>query len=174
MIVGGKEYRITLGWGDEHKVRIVNNDNVMQVIVDEDKVFNVNEIRVEGSEMFIRINDKSYRIRHEDLPNMMYVNGELLVIRSIREEPTSKTVKSLEQTLVKHEKDSITSPMPGRVVKVLVQPGVQVKRGQPLLVIESMKMENIISSDRDGIVGEILVKPGVVVNRGSALVRILS
>jgi biotin carboxyl carrier protein len=175
MSVGGREYKVMLGWGDEHRVKIVNNNNVIQVVVDGDKVFNVNEIKIEGSEMFIKINNNLYRIKYEeDSSNTMYINGELLVIKSLREESTNKPIKNLEQPLINHTRDAITSPMPGRVVKVLVQPGTQIKKGQPLLIIESMKMENIISSDRDGIVREVLVKPGSVVNRGSSLVKITS
>ncbi len=173
MISTYKEYKVTLGWGDEHKVKLMNSDGVLQAIVDDDKIFRIDEVKFEGSEMLIKINNNLYRIKHENLPNIMYVNGELLVIKSIKEETTSKQMdsKNIEPSLANYTKDIIISPMPGRVVKILVQPGTQIKKGQPLMVIESMKMENIISSDRDGIVKEVLVKPGMVVNRGSSLVK---
>ncbi len=51
----------------------------------------------------------------------------------------------------------ILSPMPGRVVLVEVTEGQEVKAGEPVLVIEAMKMENIIRAERDGVIGEIHV-----------------
>ncbi len=54
----------------------------------------------------------------------------------------------------------VTSPMPGKVVKVLVKPGDRVKEGQGLIIVESMKMENEFTADFDGIVKEVRAKPG--------------
>ncbi len=51
----------------------------------------------------------------------------------------------------------ILSPMPGRVVLVEVAQGQEVKAGEPVLVVEAMKMENIIRAERDGVIGEIHV-----------------
>lgn len=58
----------------------------------------------------------------------------------------------------KLEGDSIKALMPGKVLKVLVSKGDNVESGTPLLVIESMKMENIISSNKSGKVGAVHVK----------------
>ncbi|PHS25506.1 MAG: acetyl/propionyl-CoA carboxylase subunit alpha [Robiginitomaculum sp.] len=54
----------------------------------------------------------------------------------------------------------ILSPMPGRVVLVEVEVGQEVKSGEPVLVVEAMKMENIIRAERDGVIGEIHVNGG--------------
>ena len=62
--------------------------------------------------------------------------------------------------------------MDGKVASVKVQPGEKVKKGQDLLVIESMKMENIIQADREGSVKEIFVKPGDFVKMGSLLIEL--
>ncbi len=66
----------------------------------------------------------------------------------------------------------VQAPMPGRVVKVLVEPGAEVKKGTPLLVVESMKMETEIAAGIDGVVEEIRVSPGDNVNPGDTLIRI--
>jgi 3-methylcrotonyl-CoA carboxylase alpha subunit len=50
----------------------------------------------------------------------------------------------------------LTALMPGRVVKVMVAAGAQVKQGQPLLIMEAMKMEHTITSPRDGVVARVL------------------
>lgn len=69
------------------------------------------------------------------------------------------------------EKD-VKSPMPGRVVKVLVAPGDEVAAGQPLLVVEAMKMENEVKAKAAGKVGEIHVKAGDTVESGARLVTL--
>jgi len=64
----------------------------------------------------------------------------------------------------------IKSPMPGRVVKVLVQAGADVEAGQPLLVMEAMKMENEIKAKAPGKVQEVLVKAGDAVEGNAKLI----
>ncbi len=64
---------------------------------------------------------------------------------------------------------SVTSPLPGSIVKVLASEGQAVKRGDTILTIESMKMENNIKTDRDGVIKTIFVKPGQSVMQGDPL-----
>jgi biotin carboxyl carrier protein len=67
---------------------------------------------------------------------------------------------------------AIVSPMPGRVVRVLVSPGDQVALGQPVVVVEAMKMENELRSPKAGRVKEVAVTPGTSVDAGRVLVVI--
>lgn len=64
----------------------------------------------------------------------------------------------------------ILAPMPGRLVRVLVQPGQQVEAGQGLLVMEAMKMENELRSPRAGRVAELPVREGQAVETAALLV----
>jgi biotin carboxyl carrier protein len=66
----------------------------------------------------------------------------------------------------------ISAPMPGRVVRVLVAPGDDVRPGQPLIVVEAMKMENELSAARPGRVKEVQVREGASVEAGRLLVVI--
>ena len=66
----------------------------------------------------------------------------------------------------------VCSPMPGRVIEILVEAGSEVKRGQGLLVVEAMKMENEIQSPKDGRVKEIFVKKNDAVESGTLLTAI--
>lgn len=50
---------------------------------------------------------------------------------------------------------SVISPMPGSIVSVSVEPGQKVSEGQELIVIEAMKMQNIIKSEREGIIKSV-------------------
>jgi biotin carboxyl carrier protein len=65
--------------------------------------------------------------------------------------------------------NAIPSPMPGKVIKVLVQPGAQVKAGDPVCVLESMKMENTVSAPRDGRLAKVHVKVGDTPNTGQPI-----
>ncbi len=67
---------------------------------------------------------------------------------------------------------SVMAPMPGNIIAVSVAEGDRVLRGQPLLVIEAMKMEQTLSAPFDGIVAELRASPGSQVAEGSLLVRI--
>ena len=64
----------------------------------------------------------------------------------------------------------ISSPMPGTVLRVNVKLGSEVKAGDPLLVLESMKMENEITAPEDGRITAILAQEGVRVKTGDALI----
>lgn len=70
------------------------------------------------------------------------------------------------------EVNVVSAVMPGRVVRVLVAEGDAVVKGQGLLVIEAMKMENEITSPRQGTVASVLVGEGQTVEGGAELVRI--
>ena len=64
----------------------------------------------------------------------------------------------------------VLAPMPGKVVKILVRPGDDVKARQGLVVVEAMKMENELRSPKDGRVSEVLVAEGASVEAGRPLV----
>lgn len=66
----------------------------------------------------------------------------------------------------------LTAPMPGKVVSFAVKAGDKVSRGQPLAVMEAMKMEHTIAAPADGTVEELLYAPGDQVSEGSELLRI--
>ncbi len=66
----------------------------------------------------------------------------------------------------------VSTQMPGRVVRLLVAPGDAVKKGQPIIVVEAMKMENEMKSPIDGTVAEVLVAEGSTVESGTKLVRV--
>ncbi|MDY2792968.1 MAG: biotin/lipoyl-containing protein [Eubacteriales bacterium] len=67
------------------------------------------------------------------------------------------------------EGQKITAPMPGTILKVNVQNGQAVKKGQVLLVLEAMKMENEIMAPADGTVTSVTVTKGASVTSGAVL-----
>ncbi|UCC80766.1 MAG: biotin/lipoyl-binding protein [Candidatus Zixiibacteriota bacterium] len=69
-------------------------------------------------------------------------------------------------------KDEISTPMPGKVVTVLVNEGDQVKSGQPLVIVESMKMENEIKSPTAGQVVAVNFSNGDLVEPGQPIIKL--
>jgi len=67
---------------------------------------------------------------------------------------------------------SLAAPMPGKVIQVLAKAGAQVKKGEPLLILEAMKMEHTITAPVDGVVKEVHYAPGELVLEGVALVTL--
>lgn len=66
----------------------------------------------------------------------------------------------------------VTAPMPGTILKVTIEQGQSVKKGQVLLILEAMKMENEIMAPGDGTVASIHVSKGSKVNAGDIMVSI--
>lgn len=67
--------------------------------------------------------------------------------------------------------NEIKAPMPGLVLDVRVTEGQEIKKGDPVLVLEAMKMENILKSPTDGTIKKINVKKGVAVEKNQVLIN---
>lgn len=65
---------------------------------------------------------------------------------------------------------AIKSPLPGTILSIAVTAGQSVKRGEKLLVLEAMKMENDILAEKDGTVAKVLVDRGATVQEGQTLI----
>src|SRR5579884_2244371 len=71
-----------------------------------------------------------------------------------------------------HVAQSLTAPMPATVIKVLVTPGAQVKRGDTVLVLEAMKMELAVRAPADASVTKVNCREGELVQPDTALVEL--
>ncbi|KAA3436210.1 acetyl-CoA carboxylase biotin carboxyl carrier protein subunit [Rufibacter hautae] len=69
-----------------------------------------------------------------------------------------------------HKVNDIKAPMPGLIIDIKVQPGQEVKKGDPILILEAMKMENIIKSPGDGVVSEVKVTTRQNVEKNQVLI----
>lgn len=81
-------------------------------------------------------------------------------------------VSEAERTLHRHAAHGLEAPMPGRVIAVKVEAGQRVGRGDEILIVEAMKMENAIRAPRDGVVGRVLAAVGDMVSPGVVLVEL--
>jgi 3-methylcrotonyl-CoA carboxylase alpha subunit len=72
----------------------------------------------------------------------------------------------------RHPAGGLEAPMPGKVIAVKAAPGQAVRKGDELLVVEAMKMENAIRAPRDGTVRSVAARVGDMVGPGTVLVEL--
>lgn len=103
-------------------------------------------------EMTIKINNHPYHIRLQDKLDMM--------------------LKSLGMDAGQTSKvNELKAPMPGLVLEIRVKAGDNVKKGDPLLVLEAMKMENILKSPADGTIQKVHVQKSAAVEKNQILIN---
>ncbi|GAA4433636.1 acetyl-CoA carboxylase biotin carboxyl carrier protein subunit [Pontibacter saemangeumensis] len=68
-----------------------------------------------------------------------------------------------------HKVNDVKAPMPGLILEIKVKPGQEVKKGDPIMILEAMKMENILKSPGDGVVKEVKVQEKQNVEKGQVL-----
>jgi biotin carboxyl carrier protein len=83
-----------------------------------------------------------------------------------------KSVSRYPEPARHSDQESANSPMPGQVLQILVTEGQSISVGDPLIVLEAMKMEQTLRANAEGIVQAVLVKRGDVVAPGDELIRI--
>jgi biotin carboxyl carrier protein len=158
------------------------------------RTWTITEVEKQGLTQKIKINDEELSVRilrepTDDQPDLVAnINGKVLIARREQERDGSDYLirlngRPLKVSLEGREQSSqyagvsetvlgpvvITAPMSGRIVSLIASPNTSVTRGQPLAVLEAMKMENEIASPKTGIVKEVYVKPGALVKAGEQL-----
>lgn len=162
----------------------------------EGKTFRSQIVELNGNVMLLNVNAKNLKIRFSDIPLRqqieIVIDGEPYTVFVSHPEPgkalitynthlfevtrkdilPAQTEFNLETTSVGEGGSNITSPMPGKVIKVNVNEGDVVSKGDLLLVVEAMKMENNILSPADAVVDRINVSPGDMVDSNITLVHL--
>jgi 3-methylcrotonyl-CoA carboxylase alpha subunit len=85
---------------------------------------------------------------------------------------TAEVTEKGARARAKHRDHSMSAPMPGVVLRILVQAGAEVAKGAPLIILEAMKMEHTITAPRDGTVAAINCREGELVQPGIELVTL--
>lgn len=87
------------------------------------------------------------------------------------EEPMDRLLASMGISETSSRKvNDIKAPMPGMVLKVLVSPGQAIRKGDPVLILEAMKMENVFKATVDAVVKEVKVTERTAVEKGEVLI----
>lgn len=144
-----------------------------------------NEIKINGEKILmdtVKINDSKFHLIHNngsytiELLNKDKAGKQMtILVNGIKQQIT--ITDDFDLLLQKLGMDKIAgtrmnevkAPMPGLVLKIMISEGQEVKKGDPLLVLEAMKMENIIKSTGNGIVKKIVAQPKQVVEKNQLL-----
>ena len=94
-------------------------------------------------------------------------------VATVTQAPVQTAAPAQSAPVAAASANAIVAPMPGTINAVKVTSGQQVKKGDVLVILEAMKMENEIYADKDGKVGQVFVQKGASVQTGTALVEIL-
>lgn len=134
-------------------VQALTHPNTSSVIY-QNRSYNVEVVTFNSLEKtaVIKVNGTSYTVQVEDQFD--------LLLKQLGMDATAGT-KIRE----------IKAPMPGLVLKIMVEEGAEVKKGDNLLVLEAMKMENILKSTTDGIVKKIHVAKGDKIEKNAVLLQ---
>lgn len=150
------------------------------------------KIKQEGDNLFAEINERKYELEAHKIKDGVYLFKHEGKVFECRVERTEKQrdcfhVHLQNQTFTINLYDpkrlrgaqgasehadgliEICAPMPGKVVRLLVEAGAEIKQGEGVVVVEAMKMQNEMKSPKDGIVKEFRAKAGDTVNGGDVL-----
>lgn len=135
--------------------------------------FKVNVDELSSNKFLFKINDRSSEVDiSRNGGNLeVYLDGREM---NVRVEPYSlaELRKKTGAAVGGAEEAVIRAPMPGLVLAAKVKTGDNVKKGQTLVIIEAMKMENMIKSPVDGIVKDVFVDSGQAVDKSDKLVEL--
>jgi biotin carboxyl carrier protein len=146
------------------------------------------EIRRDGDKVFTTIDGRSYELEaSEPEPNVFLLKheGRIYEVYVSPGQPSQVRIGSNEFEISIHDPKrlrgsgadhehgeglaEIRTAMPGKVVRILLKTGTEVKKGDGIIVVEAMKMQNEMKSPKDGIVKEIRASEGITVNAGDIL-----
>lgn len=137
-----KNYKFTIS-GNSYEVDIIDFDGDMA------------RIEVNGTPYMVEVHQQVKQVKTPTL------------VRPVVREPHKKIEKTEGGARI-----TVKSPLPGVIVQINVSQGDKVTRGQKLLVMEAMKMENEIKSDTDGVITAIKVTPGQSVLQDEVMIEI--
>ncbi len=139
-------------------------------IIINDKTYTVNIGRILDDTVDVTLDDKTYQVKVEA---PMRKASKTPVIKRHRQVLNAAEVPDRTSPPgIATVKGNVVAPLPGLILKVLVKEGDAVNAGQPLAIMEAMKMENEIESPVSGTVAEILVSEGENILENAVIMKI--
>src|SRR5690242_7238829 len=157
--------------GKQFSVEIVDEKHVRV----DDKLYEIDFETVSGQPVFSLIVDgrshESYIYQDDDNWQVL-LHGRLYPV-TVEDEREKRLRAAAGGGVAETGEFHLRAPMPGLVVAILVEEGQAIKKGQVLLILESMKMQNELKSPRDGTAGRIRVKAGETVEQKQTLLSVM-
>lgn len=117
------------------------------------KTFTVDDIAIDQGMVHLSLNGQQYSVGIKD--------EQALLLESLGFAQQLSTAQN-----------ALKAPMPGKILEVLHQKGDKITKGEPLVILEAMKMENELTSPSDGEVDRVHVQPGDSVEKNATLIEI--
>lgn len=157
---------------DKHEYSIINNDKQLEI---NGEVVEPDVYRIDEHRLHMLQENKSYNIEllNHDAETKTYtikVNGKKHTV-SIKDRFDILLEQMGMSAAAGSKLNDIKAPMPGLVLRTLVNAGDSFKKGDALLVLEAMKMENILKAPADGTVKELNVSAGDKVEKNQVLIK---
>jgi len=162
-------YKIT----GKHSFEVAPDSNPAEGLLD-GNYYNLDIEKIDGRTWHILKDHKSYYVqwldRSEDGKTFnLKINGHLLELNA--KDQYDLLLEQMGMSAVNTAKASkLKAPMPGKVLDVMVQPGQIVTKGEGLLVLEAMKMENVLKAEQEGTIKSVNVSVGDAVEKNNVLI----
>jgi len=158
--VSGKEYSIEI----DQEGRIQVNDHTFEVDFQQ---------LAEGGVLSLLLDNKSIEAIVEEREEAweVLIQGELYTVQ-VQDERAYRLAKARGSAAEFSGEATIKSPMPGLIISVPVIEGQLIRKGDQIVILESMKMENELRSPRDGVVTHVYVEAGASVEKDQVLATI--
>ncbi|RCK77287.1 MAG: Biotin carboxyl carrier protein of methylmalonyl-CoA decarboxylase [Ignavibacteriae bacterium] len=132
------------------------------------------DLKFKDEECYLTYKNKSFEatvLSQSESFVVVSINNDIYEVE-VKDRIVQLSEKFTKNKDVKAKQVIVRAPMPGLVLKILVNVGQKVEKGSSLLILEAMKMENEIKTNNAGIVKEILVKEKTAVEKGDILIVI--
>jgi len=155
------------------------NGRLKQVKILDDQFIEVDDVRLSysitelnHSKFILKINNnfyEAYSLKNSDGEDSIQINNVTIDL-SIRSALQEKAYQLLSTSQINSEQTTIVkSPMPGLVLKILKKVGDSINKGDTVMILEAMKMENEIKSNKQGKITEVFVKEGKPIEKNISL-----
>lgn len=132
----------------------------------------VDAVGLDHGAVSLLVDGRSYDVEFDELGDEIQVQVRGDVFRVDAADERALKLRAGAAAFQVEGKVTLTSPMPGKVVRVLVTQGEAVQAGQGLVVVEAMKMENELKSPKAGTVTEMFAREGVTVEANARLLTV--
>jgi biotin carboxyl carrier protein len=154
------------------KVKLISRDNNRITIEVDHKTYEVDLCKVQTNEYSVLYEGTSHNVEVIEgatskrfITNTYYNSYDIEIV-----DAETRYLASRNKGQLDNNNNVISTPMPGKIVKVLVQQGDQVKAGQTAVVVSAMKMESEYKVSKDSVVKKVLVKEGDTVTGNQPLI----
>ncbi len=158
-------YQVRREKGTDKKTSLFLNDNLVESDIQ----------KISDREFHVLRNNKSYRVEvlktdYEAKEFEIRINGNIHILKA--KDRMDLLLESLGMENATSAKVSdLKAPMPGLVLDILIEEGATTEKGTPLMILEAMKMENVLKAAGEGKIKSISVKKGQNVEKGAVLIE---